>query len=74
MSINYYQEWRDAGHDYHSDPVTEADVCGPEDDPNYVTEPELPLYFDSTDPWCHWMIAELIIACNDDTQSAVAPW
>lgn len=66
MSAAFFDEW---GH-----PVTETDVCGPEDDPNYVPEPQLPAYFDSEDPWCHWMIAELIIACSDADQSSAAPW
>lgn len=73
MSINYYQEWRDAGHDYHSDPVTEADVCGPEDfddDPTDLPEP----FLDTDDPWSGWIIAQLIIAFSDEMQSETAPW
>lgn len=65
MTAAFFDEW---GH-----PVTEADVCGPED---FGQEPApLPeLHLDTDDPWTHWMIAELIIAFSDEMQSETAPW
>lgn len=56
------------------EPIELRDVC----DRDELTSAEADLddmtFFDSTNPACAWMVAELIIAWQDADQSAVAPW
>lgn len=69
--LNSHQEWRDAQAACYAEHVTARDVSDREDtDPADLPE----LYLDTDDPWCSWMIAELIIAWQDEMQSLRAPW